>query len=239
MSVTSLSKSLPKPKYTGEEEELSNTSTRVIGAEQYDTRIATRQKGPPPYGQRRGWRPRSAEDFNGGDGGAFPEIHIAQYPLDMGKKNAPSTSNALALKVDGTGKANHAELLARRGHSENRIVQASFKDLIPLRQRADAGELDLSRPSQEDVEATRERTAQALAALVQGQTAAQNPKNVKGRSKDEPTFVRYTPSAQMGEAQGKTRILKIQQRQIDPMEPPKFKHKKIPRGKLNSIRAID
>jgi SNW domain-containing protein 1 len=67
-------------------------------------------------------------------------------------------------------------------------------------------------------------------ALVSGQTAAQRPKNVQGRKNDEPTFVRYTPTAQMGEAQGKTRIFKIQQRQIDPLEPPKFKHKRIPRG---------
>lgn len=31
----------------------------------------------PPYGQRQGFVPRSIEDF--GDGGAFPEIHVAQY----------------------------------------------------------------------------------------------------------------------------------------------------------------
>jgi SNW domain-containing protein 1 len=35
----------------------------------------------------------------------------------------------------------------------------------------------------------------------------------------------------MGESHvNKTRILKIQKKQIDPMEPPKFKHKRIPRG---------
>lgn len=38
-------------------------------------------KEPPPYGLRQGFLPRKAEDF--GDGGAFPEIHIAQYPLGM------------------------------------------------------------------------------------------------------------------------------------------------------------
>jgi SNW domain-containing protein 1 len=221
MSVASLSKALPKPRYTGEEEELTK-STRVIST---DTQIATRQKGPPPYGQRQRWRPRNPEDF--GDGGAFPEVHVAQHPLDMGRKGAPTTSNALAMRVDGEGKTKYDDI-ARRGHSESRIIQTSFKDLIPLRQQSDAGQLDLSRPSEEDIEATRARTAQALSLLVQGQTAAQNPKNVKGRSKDEPTFVRYTPTAQMGESQGKTRILKIQQRQLDPLEPPKFKHKKIP-----------
>lgn len=33
----------------------------------------------PPYGQRKGWIPRAEADF--GDGGAFPEITVAQYPL--------------------------------------------------------------------------------------------------------------------------------------------------------------
>ena len=37
----------------------------------------------PPYGQRANYIPRRREDY--GDGGAFPEIHIAQYPLDMGR----------------------------------------------------------------------------------------------------------------------------------------------------------
>jgi SNW domain-containing protein 1 len=246
MSVATLSKALPKPKYTGEEEELRDSrATRVLSAEQYETQIVKKQNGPPAYGQRTGWRPRGADDFGehfpseqlyqananhvSGDGGAFPEVHVAQYPLDMGKKDTSGKSNALAMRVDGEGKTKYDEI-ARRGHSDTRTVQASFKDLIPLRQQADAGELDLERPSEEMVLATKERTAAALGALVAGQTAAQKPKMVKGRSKDEPTFVRYTPTAQMGEAQGKARILKIQQRQLDPMEPPKFKHKRIPRG---------
>lgn len=38
----------------------------------------------PSYGQRKGWQPTSQEHF--GDGGAYPECHIAQYPLEMGRK---------------------------------------------------------------------------------------------------------------------------------------------------------
>lgn len=38
----------------------------------------------PAYLKRAGFRPSKLEDF--GDGGAFPEIHYAQYPLDMGRK---------------------------------------------------------------------------------------------------------------------------------------------------------
>jgi SNW domain-containing protein 1 len=189
---------------------------------------ATLQRsGPPPYGKRTGWRPRSAEDY--GDGGAFPEIPVAQYPLDMGRKNA-SSSNALAVQVGAEGKIKY-DAIARRGHGENRIVHTSFKDLIPLRQRADVGEISLDRPSEEEVAAATERTKNALATLVAGAVAAQKPKNVKGITRNEPTYVRYTPANQMGDNTRKNdRIMKIVERQQDPMEPPKFKHKKIPRG---------
>ena len=189
---------------------------------------AFQRSGPPPYGKRSGWRPRSAEDF--GDGGAFPEIPVAQYPLDMGRKGTASTSNALAVQVDAEGKVKY-DAIARQGHGENRIIHSSFKDLIPLRQRADMGDLSLERPSQEDVAAAAEKTKAALEKLVSGAVAAQKPKNVKGVSRAEPTYVRYTPANQMGDTTRKNdRIMKIVERQQDPMEPPKFKHKKIPRG---------
>lgn len=228
----SLQAALPKPRYTGEEEEAparaQQRGVRIVGPGQLDeTQVVLKRSGPPAYGQRVGWRPRSQEDF--GDGGAFPEIPIAQYPLEMGKKGANS-SNALAIQVDSEGKVKY-DAIARQGHTENRIIHTSFKDLIPLRQRADAGEIDLSRPDKESVEATTERTKNALAALVSGAVAAQKPKNVNIGQRKDPTFVRYTPANQMGDNSKKQdRIMKIVERQRDPMEPPKFKHKKIPRG---------
>src|SRR6201996_5201467 len=228
--ATSLSKSLPKPKYTGDEEELPAhvraKGPRVVDAASLDSQIVLKRKGPPPYGQRAGWRPRAPEDF--GDGGAFPEIPVAQYPLDMGRKTS-SSSNALALQVDADGKVQY-DAIARRGHSDSRIIHSSFKDLIPLRQRADVGELSLAKPSEEEVQATKEKTQAALASLVSGAVSAQNPKNVKGLNRAAPTFVRYTPSSgQMGDHSKKNdRIFKIVARQEDPMSPPKLKHKKIP-----------
>ena len=184
------------------------------------------QTGPPPYGNRTGWRPRAPEDF--GDGGAFPEIPVAQYPLDMGKKSE-TANNALAVQVDAEGKVKY-DAIARQGHAEGRIIHTSFKDLIPLRQRADAGEIDLSKPSEEDVAATTEKTKNALALLTSTAIASQKPKTVNTAQR-QTTFVKYTPSSQFGDDSKKQdRIMKIVERQKDPMEPPKFKHKKIPRG---------
>jgi len=250
MSRLSLATALPKPKYTGEDEEPAHAQTRgprVVGAGALDeSQIVlkvgdhlcagntighvtdySQRTGPPAYGNRTGWRPRSAEDF--GDGGAFPEIPYAQYPLDMGRKTTTS-SNALAVQVDASGAVKY-DAIARRGHGDKRVIHSSFQDLIPLRQRADAGELSLSRPSEEEIAATRERTQTALTTLINGAVASQKPKNVQGTSRPAPTYVSYTPDNQMGDkTAGNTRIIKIVQRQQDPMEPPKHKHKKIPRG---------
>ena len=232
-SRTSLSSALPKPKYSGEDEELpSHTQQkgpRVVDARELESsQLVVKRSGPPPYGQRSGWRPRNPEDF--GDGGAFPEVPVAQHPLDMGRKGASSSSNALALQVDNEGKVKY-DAIARRGHSEGRVIHASFKDLIPLRQRADVGEISLERPSEEEASEVKERTQRALQGLVEGTLAAQKPKNVKGTTRPEPTYVRYTPANQMGDSSKKQdRIMKIVQRQQDPMEPPKHKIKKIPRG---------
>jgi SNW domain-containing protein 1 len=247
--AASLTQALPKPKYTGDEEEIpqhaQQRGPRIVGAGTLDdTQIVLKvskffplreensnagwqKSGPPPYGKRSGWRPRGQEDF--GDGGAFPEIPVAQYPLDMGRKGQTS-SNALAVQVNAEGKVKY-DAIARQGHNDQRIVHASFKDLIPLRQRADAGDINLDRPSEEEVAALTERTKDALAKLVSGAVAAQKPKNVSVGSRKEPTYVRYTPANQMGDNTRKNdRIMKIVERQQDPMEPPKFKHKKIPRG---------
>jgi SNW domain-containing protein 1 len=246
-----LSRALPKPKYTGEEEEIplhaQQRGPRILGAGALDdsqivlkasttlcgiqikftTNTGWQKSGPPPYGSRSGWRPRGQEDF--GDGGAFPEIPVAQYPLDMGRKSQ-SNSTALAVQVDAEGKVKY-DAIARQGHNDQRIVHASFKDLIPLRQRADAGDINLDRPSEEEVAASTERTKDALAKLVSGAVAAQKPKNVNVGTRKDPTYVRYTPANQMGDNTRKNdRIMKIVERQVDPMEPPKFKHKKIPRG---------
>ena len=61
---------------------------------------------------------RTLQDF--GDGGAFPEIHLAQYPMNLGKpaeSEAKTKSNALAVQLDATGKVKY-DLIARQGHGK-------------------------------------------------------------------------------------------------------------------------
>lgn len=198
-----------------EEEVPTQTSNAVVPA----SRV-------PPYGQRKGWRP-GPDDF--GDGGAFPECHIAQYPLGMGRKKA-SAGNTLALTVDAEGNVRY-DAIAKQGHDSDRIVQSQFKDLVPLAHRTDLDEnaQKMERPSQEDIDATTERTRLALERLVNGKIKAAQPKNVP-ESGGKSSFVRYTPGQQQGGSGLNQRIIKITEVAEDPLEPPRFKHKKIPRG---------
>ena len=79
----------------------------------------------PPQGRRKGWVPRTLADF--GDGGAFPEIHVAQYPLDMGRKKQQS-SQVLALTTDASGKARH-DMVAAVGQREGKHI-VSARDAL-------------------------------------------------------------------------------------------------------------
>uniref|UniRef100_A0A224XLN2 Putative mrna splicing factor/ chromatin binding snw family nuclear protein n=1 Tax=Panstrongylus lignarius TaxID=156445 RepID=A0A224XLN2_9HEMI len=182
----------------------------------------------PPYGQRRGWVPRKQEDF--GDGGAFPEIPMAQYPLNMGLEKKESSSNALAVQLDAQGKIKY-DVLARQGHSKDKIIYSKLTDLLPAEVKAE-NDPSLEKPDEETIQETTERTRQALEKLTSSKIASAMP--VRCAEKTGPAqFIRYTP-AQQGSSfnsGAKQRVIRMVEAQKDPLEPPKFKiNKKIPRG---------
>ena len=242
-AMKTLSSVLPEPKYREDDIRKSSVARDDDNIPTTETRITVKASGAPPYGHRSGWIPRSLDDY--GDGGSFPEISIAQYPLEMGKKKsviafrwgictnaAKTTSNALQVQVDERGNIQY-DAIVRQGHDANRIIHTSMKDLVPLRQRVDVGEISLDRPSEEQVISTAERTRQALEKIAMGQIADSKPKNVRKATQNEPTYIRYTPANQMGErgdVAHNQRIIKMVDRAEDPMEPAKFRHRKLPRG---------
>ncbi|WVQ78889.1 pre-mRNA-processing protein 45 [Cryptococcus sp. DSM 104549] len=180
----------------------------------------------PKYGARKGWKPKTAVDFNGG--GSYPECHIAQYPLDMGRKKT-GAGTTLALQVDQDGLVRY-DAIAQQGRSSDTRVQSSFKDLVPLANRTDvsAKDRDMERPDDATVADNTERTRLALERITNGKIKAAQPKNVP-KSNNESTYIRYTPANQSA-GEGKQRIIKMTEVEEDPLEPARFKHKKIPRG---------
>ncbi|KAG5897449.1 hypothetical protein JTB14_002710 [Gonioctena quinquepunctata] len=191
------------------------------------TTLVSAQSIAPPYGQRRGWVPRNVTDY--GDGGAFPEIHVAQYPLDMGRK-IDSNSNALAVQLGADGKVKY-DVIARQGHSKDKIVYSKLSDLLPVEMVAE-NDPSLEKPDQEEIEDITERTRQALMRITNSKIAAAMP--VRAVEKLAPAeFIRYTPSQQGAafNSGAKQRVIRLVEAQVDPMEPPRFKiNKKIPRG---------
>lgn len=69
-----------------------------------------------------------------------------------------------------------------------------------------------------------------MEAIVNVKIQAAQPSNPGGvLSKNEPTYIRYTPAQQLNTGISQ-RIIRLTEAPVDPLEPPKFKHKKVPRG---------
>lgn len=201
--------------------------------EEQSKELVTFEKTAPPYGKRKGFVPRTVGDF--GQGGAFPEIHVAQYPLDMGRPQTSNsgggkTSNALAVQLDAQGKVKY-DLLARQGHGKDKVVYSKFTDLLP-KEILDDDDESLQKPDEEAVKEATESTRAALEKLTASKISAAMP--VRAAEKTAPAqYIRYTP-AQQGQqfnSGASQRVIRMVEAQKDPMEPPKFKiNTKVPRG---------
>jgi SNW domain-containing protein 1 len=75
---------------------------------------------------------------------------------------------------------------------------------------------------------TAERTRLALESITSGKIAAARPSTVTLKDNAASEYIRYTPASTSDE--GKQRIIKMSTVAEDPLEPPRFKHKKIPRA---------
>ncbi|KDP24092.1 hypothetical protein JCGZ_25749 [Jatropha curcas] len=192
--------------------------------------VVIKHRPVPPYLDRKGFVPRKVEDF--GDGGAFPEIHIAQYPLDMGReKSAKPGSKILALTVDAHGNVAY-DAIVKQNENAKKIVYSQHKDLIPkiLRNDEEMDE-DEDEDLQKEIEETTQETKAALEKIVNVRLSAAQPKNVPKQSSDS-KYIKYKPSQQSAafNSGAKERIIRMVEMPVDPLEPPKFKHKRVPKA---------
>jgi SNW domain-containing protein 1 len=90
--------------------------------------LAARRE-PPPYLRRQGFIPRRPDDFC--DGGAFPEVHVAQYPLEMGRPDqAHGSGKTLAVTTNADGELNF-DAIVNQGRNREKFVHSSHKALVP------------------------------------------------------------------------------------------------------------
>ncbi len=136
---------------------------------------------------RKNYFPRQAEDF--GDGGAFPEIHIAQYPLNMGKQGTRSSA-IVCVDVDDKGQIRY-DAIVKQGNNKEKLIQTSLGDIKEKKADADL----VSLPTEDEELETAERTKRALEQILEGKIKQAKPSTVLAQPEvEEPTYIRYTPN---------------------------------------------
>lgn len=213
MSLKSL---LPKPTHFASKWETSDAPLTKP--------VYTHKNTVPAYLHRRSFIPTLAEHF--GDGGSFPEINVVQYPLGLGRAQV-ETIKTLPLQMDIHGNERR-DLILHQDHilRANKTVHS---DLIAMTEK-DIAEAELERPDAEAVALRTQETKEKLDALVNGRTITGRTKHIESLNQtSKAEFVRYT-SATGDESGPSTRIIKMANAPQDPMEPPRFKHRKVPRG---------
>jgi len=177
----------------------------------------------PPYGAREGWRPSSAADF--GDGGAFPECHVAQYPLELGRGAGSRSSKIVPMQVDKEGKVQWDAVL-KQGNNKL-AIHSKPEDMMAKWSATE----DLERPTDEMDQVNTERTKHALE-LAMGKAAAKGTVQPQEHKAKEPEYIRFqsNPNAPGHNKDCSTRVIRMVEEQVDPLMPPKFKHKRVPRG---------
>lgn len=228
----SLLSSLPAPKHGGAThvDELDNEDhvegvMGTVAGSATERKPSSKSSHVPAYPHRKAQKfvPRRQADFC--DGGAYPEIHVAQYPLNMGKpgSRAADAEGTLALTVNAEGDFNF-DAIVTGGKNSAKWQETGHKAIVPKLERLNDA---FERPAEEDEDAVARETMLAFQGKVDKKQAVMNPKHVP-KNPGEAQYIRYTGSA--GGAQGQGRIIKMQDMPVDPLEPPKFKHIKVPRG---------
>ena len=200
--------------------------------------------------------PRSLKEFD--DGGAFPEIHVAQYPRHMGNPHlkkkkgqsraaskssgggpgasiGASASRAIVnVEVDKNGEISY-DAIVKGGTNSDKTVYSRYEDL----RGGEAKPEDVALPSAREEAETANRTQLALQKLLVAKTALNKPSgsaianaNTSRDIEKNTQFIKYTPrkDAPGYNPVAAKRVIQMVPAQVDPMMPPKHMHKKAPRG---------
>ncbi|KAL6577291.1 hypothetical protein OROMI_011567 [Orobanche minor] len=203
--------------------------SRYSISEAKDSQVS-KGKQVPPYLKRAGFKPSNPDDF--WDGGAFPEIHYAQYPLGMGRRTIQKPGGkTLPLTVDEHGISRY-DTIVRQNENTKKIVYSQHSDLVPIlvKDNEKEDEMDVDE-KQKEIEETTQDTKAALEKIVNVRLSAAQPKNLPAQSSDS-KFIKYKPSQQSAafNSGAKERVICMVEMPVDPMEPPKFKHKRVPKA---------
>ncbi|PRQ41268.1 putative SKI-interacting protein, SKIP [Rosa chinensis] len=175
--------------------------------------------------------PTNLLDFR--DGGAFPEIHKPQYPLGMGKEGTKSSklqSKSLPVSFDAYGNIAY-DVIVKQNENAKRTVFSKHKDLVPLILTDNEEEENMysDEEMQKENEKTTIETKAALEKIVNVRLSAARPKSQPKQTQDS-KLIKYRPSqtSVAFNSGAKERMIRMVEKPVDPLEPPKFRHKRVP-----------
>ncbi|VWU48794.1 pre-mRNA-processing protein 45, putative [Hepatocystis sp. ex Piliocolobus tephrosceles] len=186
------------------------------------------------YLKRKHLRITCNDDFRGG--GAYPEIHIFQYPNDMGLKKKNNSSKNLVLKyIDDNNNVRYDNLINEEVHLYNNSIDAiepndkinklrKKKILSQVKDREEKYNEPIYKPDDEEESEIIENTKKSIANVLNEKI------NKNSLTKKEDKFYRYIPNNKLND-QLDQRIIKVVEKATDPLDVSKFKHKKLPNVK--------
>lgn len=107
----------------------------------------------------------------------------------MGRPGHKSTA-LVPVKLDSSGVIS-TDVIVKQGMNKNKLIQSSLSDIKQKKATLE----ELKPPTEEEEQATAERTRQALEAILEGKIKSSKP--TAGASSNaiaEPNYIRYTPN---------------------------------------------
>lgn len=146
-----------------------------------------------------------------------------------GLPGAASTAIVPLQKDGATGEVRFDAIVTAQ--HKGQIVHSRFSDLV----EKDATKVIQSRPTEAEEAEVAARTRAALGGIVSAKLTTSRPTHIADSAQnksEEAKIIRYTPAEDTAgyNAATKQRIIKMVEAAVDPLEPPKFKHKKVPGG---------
>lgn len=112
-----------------------------------------------------------------------------------------------------------------------------YQDLENPFTNKEMDDTNLSKPSEEKKQEILTRTAEALGVRVASRTEAAYVTSTAFKSKESDKYIKFNPKDSFN-ATDPNMMVKITTQESDPLQPPRFKHKRIPRGVPSPPPAI-
>ncbi|CAA9986662.1 pre-mRNA-processing protein 45, putative [Plasmodium knowlesi strain H] len=252
--MTDFLRNLPKPKRRpyeyadGEEDGSRDSETR----NDRSSNDGSRHEGKKSHGNRTDGKNQCYEylkrkylritcndDFQGG--GAYPEIHVNQYPNNLGLPEGAgggkgAQRNIVLKYLDEDNNVKYDNLISEDIHIYNKeieeiepnenIQKIRKKKILsdPKDKEEKFNELAISKPNEEEEKEIINNTRKSIEQMLHEKL------NKSIANKKEDKFFRYIPQNKLN-ANLEERIIKVVHKTVDPLDVSKFKHKKLPNVK--------